>query len=68
LKVQNASEFTEDLFLFFNSFNWLLATKSSVSPFHSIFFNKGEFHKDFKPVFDNLFFPCGPENHFIKYA
>jgi hypothetical protein len=60
--------FTEEKFFMFNPLNWLLATRTSQSPINSLFFDKGQFYGDFKPVFDRQFFPCGPESPFINIA
>jgi hypothetical protein len=43
--VKSYDEFDEGQFLVFNNFNWLLATKASVSPLHSLFFTNGVINK-----------------------
>ena len=68
MKIENPLEFTEEKFFIFNPLNWLLATRETVSPFNSIFFDRGRFHDNFANAFDNIFFPCGPENPFINIA
>ena len=68
MKIEDPLEFTEEKFFIFNPINWLLATRDTTSPFNSIFFDNNRFHNNFVGAFDNLFFPCGPENPFINIA
>ena len=67
-KIEVPEAFTEEKFFIFNPLNWLLATRNSISPIHSLFLEKGQFHENFKNAFDGLYFPCGPENPFITIA